>query len=340
MLRRNPIDFFNLIWSDEAVQKISKNTDLITRSKIEQNQENLKPHSRLRKWSSPSKADIRRLMGIVISMGVIRLPSITDYWSSNNVLCIPFFREVISRDKFWNLHVADPLPDNVSYPSKSYKIQWLLDHVNMRSQELYEMGQNIAVDETMVKFKGRIGFRQYNPKKPTKWGMKLFTLADSNTSYMWQQNLYVGADGRETELSKCAQHVLDLVEPLSNLSHTVYADRYFWTLGLAQRLIDSGFNINGTVMPNRKGFPQRLKSAKHMKPGEIIAFRKDDILMLQWKDNRVVTMITNNCRSDEWCTIKPKNPNHDTRNKPKCIADYNKHMNGVDVNDQLCTYYL
>ncbi|KAK6182333.1 hypothetical protein SNE40_010043 [Patella caerulea] len=162
MLRRDPIDFLNLIWSDEAVQKISKNTYLITRSKIAQSKENLKPHSRLRKWSSPSKAVTRRLMGVV------RLPSITDYWSSNNVLCIPVIREVMSRDKFlllyWNLHVADPLPDNVSNPSKSYKIQLILDHMNGRSQELREMGQSIAVDETMVKCKGRIGFRQYNPK--------------------------------------------------------------------------------------------------------------------------------------------------------------------------------
>ena len=44
----------------------------------------------------------------------------------------------------------------------------------------------------MVKNKGRYGFRQYIRDKPTKWGMKLWVLADSSTGYTYNFDVYLG----------------------------------------------------------------------------------------------------------------------------------------------------
>ena len=44
----------------------------------------------------------------------------------------------------------------------------------------------------MIGFKGRLGFIQYMPKKPTKWGLKAFVLADAHTGYMYSWHLYTG----------------------------------------------------------------------------------------------------------------------------------------------------
>jgi hypothetical protein len=42
--------------------------------------------------------------------------------------------------------------------------------------------KNIAIYETTVGLKGKIIFKTYNKKKrPTKWGIKLLVLADSDT---------------------------------------------------------------------------------------------------------------------------------------------------------------
>jgi hypothetical protein len=38
-------------------------------------------------------------------------------------------------------------------------------------------GKNIVIDESTVEFKHKIIFKIYNPKKPTKWGVKLFAVA-------------------------------------------------------------------------------------------------------------------------------------------------------------------
>ena len=51
--------------------------------------------------------------------------------------------------------------------------------------------------ETMISFKGRLGFIQYMPKKPTKWGLKAFVLSDAHI-YNW--NLYMGKPKISSEI--------------------------------------------------------------------------------------------------------------------------------------------
>ena len=50
----------------------------------------------------------------------------------------------------------------------------------------------MSLDESMTGFKGGITFKQYMPKKPTKWGLKAFVLADSATGYAYNWRLYTG----------------------------------------------------------------------------------------------------------------------------------------------------
>ena len=44
----------------------------------------------------------------------------------------------------------------------------------------------------MIGYKGRLSFIQYMPKKHTKWGVRAYVLADSNTRYMYNWYLYTG----------------------------------------------------------------------------------------------------------------------------------------------------
>ena len=54
----------------------------------------------------------------------------------------------------------------------------------------------------MVGFKGVVGFRQYCQLKPTKWGLKSFVLADSETGYVLDIP-YTGAETNDIFLSAC-----------------------------------------------------------------------------------------------------------------------------------------
>ena len=69
-------------------------------------------------------------------------------------------------------------PDN-----KLSKARFLMEFMRRKCLKLFQPFQNVCIDERMVRNKGRHSFRQYIRDKPTKWGMKLWVLADSSTGY-------------------------------------------------------------------------------------------------------------------------------------------------------------
>lgn len=73
----------------------------------------------------------------------------------------------------------------------------------------------------------------------------------------------------------------------------VFTDRYYTSLELAKVLLGKKVHLTGTVNKNRKGLPKEIKMADKMKKGDVKAYRKDDkFSVLQWKDKRVVLMLT------------------------------------------------
>ena len=64
---------------------------------------------------------------------------------------------------------------------KLYKVRFLTDHLGKRFAEEFTPHQQVAVDECMIPFRGRLSFKQYHKDKPTKWGIKVWILADSQT---------------------------------------------------------------------------------------------------------------------------------------------------------------
>ncbi len=77
--------------------------------------------------------------------------------------------------------------------------------------QLYSPGKNLALDETTVGFKGNSEFIQYNKSKPTTYRIKLFSLADSTTSFMGIVETIVN----------------ELLDNYKNSNHTILMDSYY-----------------------------------------------------------------------------------------------------------------
>ena len=119
-----------------------------------------------------------------------------------------------------------------STPRKIDKVKPLLDALLPRFQQLYKPSKNLSIDETMVGFRGRFGSKQYMPQKPTKWGIKAFTLADAANGYLLNSLVYTGAqtldnaDPTYHSLPQPARVVLDLMEHYLDKGYHVLTDRY------------------------------------------------------------------------------------------------------------------
>ena len=58
----------------------------------------------------------------------------------------------------------------------------------------YTPDRQVAIDEAVISFRGRVSFRQYIKEKPNPWGIKAYVLSDSKSGYMHNLLLYYGKD--------------------------------------------------------------------------------------------------------------------------------------------------
>ena len=55
----------------------------------------------------------------------------------------------------------------------------------------YNTHEELSIDEAMIPFKGRLSIKQYMKDKPTKWGVKVFVLADARNGYTVRLQVYI-----------------------------------------------------------------------------------------------------------------------------------------------------
>ena len=118
------------------------------------------------------------LLTLTISMGHCVLDEMTDYWSRADNFDTAFYGNAMPRDRYLHilrfLHFTDNknLPDKDENYDRLWKIRNLFDIRNDKFSKFYKPSQHLAVDEVIVKFKGRVIFRQYIPKKHNVSGSK------------------------------------------------------------------------------------------------------------------------------------------------------------------------
>lgn len=129
------------------------------------------------------------------------------------------------------LHVSK---DDPACPGKKInKIKDVLQMLISNFQQYFVPGRNLSVDETMVGFRGRFAAKQYMPAKPTKYGIKAFTLADGENGYVFNCLVYTGADTladadeAHSLLPQPGRVVMHILAPYLGRGHTVFTDRVF-----------------------------------------------------------------------------------------------------------------
>jgi hypothetical protein len=163
----------------------------------------------------------------------------------------------MARDRFLHilrfLHFADnsERPEQEEEYDRLWKLQTVFDTLNLAFAKFYNPSENLAVDEVIVKFNGRVIFRQYIPKKTKGFGIKIYKLRDKSVyTYM---SVYLGKDSRSTSDDMTATHatVRHLKRRVEGIGHKLFMDNFFSSPRLFDDLETRKINSCGTVQPNR-----------------------------------------------------------------------------------------
>ena len=306
-------------------------------------------------WSDTTIEELKAFVGILILMGIVRLPRLELYWSTNfPLISTPGISNIMPKTKFeqffsfFHLNYNNKqVPYGQDGHDKLFKVRKLLDLLCPLFESEFHMHQSCTIDEAMIPFKGRLRFKQYMKDKPTKWGIKVFVLSDAPTGYLKRMQVYTGKglDTGVSDVGLCAKVVLDLMEGFDHMGVQLYTDNFYTSPLLYYRLYKlQGINACGTVRPQRVGFPSELIiKATEVNRGLYQYLSNGPLLACSWVDKRSMYIL-----STMYISERVGNPTVKRRladgtqadiSCPPCLPDYQKYMRGVDGGDQLESYY-
>lgn len=282
--------------------------------------------------------EIMLVIGCYLVMAYNKVPSLTNYWSSNKSLGNEAIKSAISRDRFLlltsKMYYNHPVrPEN---SDKLYYISEVVSCLKHTFQKTRSDSTFQSIDESMVKFKGRSVLKQYLPLKPIKRGIKIWERCDSETGYVYDLNIYSGKDDEKKEGTLGERVIIKLCSSIRDKNVMLCFDRFFTTVALVANL---DFAAVGTCMSNRKNFPKFEK--KKMNKGDCQTLFSDlGVIAHLWKDSKEV-LVLSNCHTDHMGTVE-RRIKDGTKIRVPCpdaIIAYNKYMGGVDLSDQISSLY-
>lgn len=303
-------------------------------------------------WEEVTPLEMMRFIAIIIYMGIVEVPRLHLYWSTGSIYSGLLPSKIMPRNRFVALlaflHVSDP-DDFASEATvgKIWKVSWLLKHINQTSANFFQPKRDLSVDERMVKSKGRSGMRQYIRDKVTKWGYKLWVLADSETGYTLQFSVYTGKRERPGPHGLAFDVVSSLCSEYLDQGYRIYMDNFYTSGKLFDHLLERKTLACGTTRKDRRCFPTELKDVgweRRAQRGDVRWLRDGNILYMQWKDRRAVNLMSTIHTANKFVPATRRQKTGDrwtliTIKRPLLVQDYNAGMLGVDKSDQIIGTY-
>ncbi|EGG23032.1 hypothetical protein DFA_05162 [Cavenderia fasciculata] len=232
---------------------------------------------------------------IAFFMGLVKLPRAEDHWNRKSPFHPPsVIRPLMSRKRFKSI-----------LKFLHYDEDSVIQMIEKNSNNHYIPSLRLSIDEYMAPYKGLVRFKQYEPDKPHKFGLKYFVLSDSN-GFILTQWLYRGSDESTTKSVTIDPSVVSSFPPNSPLkipiefaewvrqkvatddrplSHYLFAmDNYYTSLQVATVLSNFSQNINSNNddnNPNNK--IHYVMTVRSIRPTYLF---KDGLGRMVQKDNK------------------------------------------------------
>lgn len=346
-----PLDLFSLFVDRSTIIKLCTNINKQAAKNIAKGKKY--------KWTKLEETDFYRFLGLTFYFALVKLSAIADYWKQNSIFSLQFPPKVMHRDRYrtisWNIHMSDPDEDidNVRKKGtpqydKLHRLRPLLDTLTTACKSHYHPRQNIAIDERMVTTKARIGRTQYIKAKPTKWGFKLFGLADSHNGYTVDFAVYTGKSQFPSGRGLAYDSVVSLINPsFLGGGYHLYVDNFYTSPKLFKDLYRMNVGACGTYRENRQDCPRSQNNAltKNDPRGTIRWLRDGPLVFVKWMDSREVAICSTIHPAFTGETVKRRFKGADggwaakSIPCPNLVIEYNKYMGGVHLSDQLIQYY-
>ena len=351
-----PLDFFKLFITSSMISTISEHTNI--------NAEDTEITGKHRVWIPTTPTDIEVFIGILLSMGLIRLHRTESYWDIHSDLhgdpeisqhmALKRWQQI---KRFFKLSNPRVEPDSIVH--WTCKLEPISTLFQQNCQRYIRPARDVVVDEQLILFKGRSRHTMTIHSKAAGKGFKIYCLCSNNYlfafMYASKPSKIVGLQLTKN-LSDSASVVMQLVKQLPQpYEYVVYLDNFFSSVKLFSCLKEMQIGAVGTSKRG-SGFDEDLLKLKAIATKEkhwgtcAVTTVKDEVVCMAWQDNNTVLLMTTahsiadatkefprNARSRHQILKNSfKTGQNDTEFLPfpGAILDYNANMGGCDGNAQ------
>ena len=115
----------------------------------------------------------------------------------------------------------------------------------MVSRAAHHPERELVVDETLMKLKGRVHFRQFIPSKLGRFGIKAFALAESTSGYVLGSKVYTGKEAGVLQKDRGKKAVMYWMEPFVDKGSYLFMDNYYswFALSRNKKIIRKPFTV-------------------------------------------------------------------------------------------------
>ncbi|XP_039719790.1 piggyBac transposable element-derived protein 4-like [Pteropus medius] len=339
----DPLQYFELFFTEELVSKITSETNAQA-ALLASKPPGPRGFPRMDKWKDTDNDELKVFFAVMLLQRIVQKPELEMFWSTRPLLDTPYLRQIMTGERFLLLLRCLHFVNNHSISTgqskaqvSMQKIKPVFDFLVNKFSTVYTPNRNIAVNESLMLFKGQLALRQYIPMKRAQCGLKLYVLCESQSGYVWNALVHTGpsmnlknsADGLK---SSCI--VLTLVSDLLGQGYCVFIGNFYTSPMLFRELHQNRTDAVGTACLNTKQMPIDLK--KRIAKGTTAARFYDELMALKWYDKKEVIMLST-FHSDTVIEVDCRNGKK--TKKPCVIVDYNKNMGAVDLADQMLASY-
>lgn len=279
--------------------------------------------------------EVKAYFGLLYYAGLFKVnhTRLEDLWSVHS---LPLFRAVMPLHRFKLLSFCIRFDDKDSRIERLKNdrlacIREIWDKFVTNCRENYTPGQNVTLDEQLLSFRGRCGFKIYIPAKPDKYGLKIVSINDAKTHYMFDAIPYVGSVPKLQEESVPSFYVRTLCKSIYNTSRTVVMDNWFTSIPIVKKMRDEyGLTIVGTIRKNKTEIPACFKKRPTDDKNYQFCYRDGMTLLSYNPKNKKIVLILSSLHKKGFA---------ESNSKPQMVLFYNDNKGGTDAFDKKCHDY-
>ncbi|CAF1411692.1 unnamed protein product [Rotaria sordida] len=151
----HPLDYFEAFINEEIVNHIVAETNRY------QLQNPVGERQNMARWKDTTLPEMYSFLATIILTGILSKNRIRDYWSTDNLISTPIFIQTFTRNRFQDLlrflHFSN---NDLDDADRLVKIKPIIIALKDKFSNSAHPGKNLAIDESLMLWKGRLAFKQ------------------------------------------------------------------------------------------------------------------------------------------------------------------------------------